>query len=170
MAGPVLIPEVIEPDEKLPPDLVALRNFATLMDEAFHVPGTNIRVGLDPLIGLVPVIGDVISALLSLWIVAGALRHRVPLRKILRMLVNILVDLLVGEIPILGDLFDFAFEENVMNMRILMQYRNRRLPPRSAGQIAGSLALVLLCILAASILSLAGVIALVLWITAQRHA
>jgi hypothetical protein len=164
----VHIPEVIEPDEKLPADLVALRKFSVLMDGVVGVPGTKMRVGLDPVIGLIPGFGDVIGALMSAWIVAGALRHRVPLRRIIRMVFNILVDLVIGEIPVVGDIFDFAFEENVMNMRLLMKYRNRRLPPRSFSQIAGVLALIVMFILLVGILSFAGLIAGVLWITAQR--
>lgn len=163
------IPEVIEPDEKLPPDLVALRKFSILMDEAIGLPGTRFRFGLDPLLGLIPGFGDVISALLSAWIVAGALRHRVPMPKIIRMVFNILLDMLVGEIPLIGDLFDFAFEENVINMRILMQYRNRRLPPRKLSEVAGTVAVIVLVILVVSILSLAALIAGVIWIAAQRH-
>ncbi|MGZ8828917.1 MAG: DUF4112 domain-containing protein [Thermoanaerobaculia bacterium] len=164
----VHIPEVIEPDEKLPADLVALRKFSVLMDGAVAIPGMKMRVGLDPVLGLIPGFGDVIAALMSAWIVAGALRHRVPLRRIMRMVFNILADLLIGEIPVIGDIFDFAFEENVMNMRILMKYRNRRLPPRSFSQIAGVLALIVMCILLVGILSLAGLVAGVLWITAHR--
>ncbi len=163
------IPEVIEPDEKLPADLVALRKFSILMDEAVGVPGTSFRFGLDPLLGLVPGVGDVISALLSAWIVAGALRHRVPMLKITRMVFNILVDLVIGEIPILGDLFDLAFEENVMNMRILMQYRNRRLPPRKASEIAAVLVVIVLIILAFGILTLAAMIAGLIWLAAHRN-
>ena len=165
----VFIPEVIEPDEKLPGDLVALRRFALVMDELVALPGTKFRFGLDGLLGLVPGVGDVISALLSAWIVAGALRHRVPMPKIGRMVFNILLDLLIGEIPFLGDLFDFEFEENVMNMRILMQHRNRKLPPRSTSQIVAVLAVIVLLILLVGILSLAAVIAGVVWITSKRN-
>jgi hypothetical protein len=164
----VHVPEVIEPDEKLPADLVALRKFAVLMDEAIAIPGTGRRVGLDAGLGLIPVVGDVISALMSAWIIAGALRHRVPLRKVMRMVFNVLLDLVVGEIPILGDIFDIAFEENMMNMRLLMQYRNRRLPPRSMGQIAGVISVIVLFLIAAGFLSIAGVVAAILWIAAQR--
>ncbi|MGZ5494246.1 MAG: DUF4112 domain-containing protein, partial [Thermoanaerobaculia bacterium] len=102
----VHIPEVIEPDEKLPADLVALRKFSVLMDGAVAIPGMKMRVGLDPVLGLIPGFGDVIAALMSAWIVAGALRHRVPLRRIMRMVFNILADLLIGEIPVIGDIFD----------------------------------------------------------------
>lgn len=163
------IPEVIEPDEKLPADLVALRKFSILMDQAVGVPGTSFRFGLDPLLGLVPGVGDVISALLSAWIVAGALRHRVPTLQIIRMVFNILADLVIGEIPLVGDLFDFAFEENVMNMRILMRYRNRRLPPRRASAIAAVLVVIVLIILAFGILTLAAMVAGLIWLAAHRN-
>lgn len=136
MADRVLIPEVIEPDEKLPADLVALRKFAFYMDEAFVIPGTRIRVGIDALLGLIPGVGDVIGALLSTWIIAGALRHRVPASKIGRMILNIAIDLIVGSVPVAGDVFDFLYEENMKNMRLLEAHRDRRRPPRSMLSIA----------------------------------
>lgn len=167
--GTVHIPEVIEPDEKLPADLVALRKFSILMDEAVGVPGTKFRFGLDPILSLVPGIGDVISALLSAWIVVGALRHRVPMRKICLMVFNILLDMTLGEIPLLGNLFDVVFEENVINMRILMRHRNRRLPPRKLSEVAGTVAVIVLVIIVVGILSVAALIAGVIWIAAQRN-
>lgn len=138
MARKVIIPEVIEPDEKMPPDLLVLRRFARLMDEQFAVPGTSIRFGIDPALGLIPVVGDAVAALLSTWIILGALRHRVPMRRVFRMIFNIVLDFAVGSIPVLGDVFDFLFEENMMNLEILMKYRDRRRPPRTAMQMAGA--------------------------------
>lgn len=164
----VHIPDVIEPDEKLPQDLVALRKFARLMDEAFPLPGTNIRVGLDAVIGLIPGIGDVVGGVLSTWIVVGALRHRVPPSIIARMVLNICIDLLFGAVPVAGDVFDFLFEENMKNMRLLEKHRDRRQPPRSTTQIALVAALILAFILLIALLLVAAVVALVVWLIAQR--
>jgi hypothetical protein len=164
----VHIPEVIEPDEKLPPDLVALRKFSVLLDEAIRIPGTKRSVGLDAGIGLIPGIGDVISGLMSTWIIVGALRHRVPMPKILRMIGNVLIDLAIGAIPVLGDVFDFVFEQNVMNMRLLMAHRNRRLPPRRTTEVAAAAIFIVIVIVAFALLGLASMVAAILWITEQR--
>ena len=169
MTPEVHIPEVIEPDEKLPADLVALRKFAILMDEALPVPGTGRRIGLDAGLGLIPGVGDIISAILSAWIIAGALRHRVPVPHILRMIFYVVLDLIVGEVPILGDIFDFAFEENVINMRILMKYRNRRVPPRTMSEVAAVVILIVIFLIAIGIVALVGVFAFVLWLISQRN-
>src|SRR5690349_14858720 len=144
MPDKVHIPEVVEPDSALPRDLVALRRFAFLMDEAFSLPGTKVRVGLDAVLGLIPGIGDIIGALLSTWIIAGALRHRVPARHIVRMVFNVAVDLLFGAVPVAGDVFDFLYEENMMNMRLLEKHRDRQRPPRSPAQIAFVLGAIIL--------------------------
>jgi Domain of unknown function (DUF4112) len=162
------IPEVIEPDEKLPADLVAMRRFARLMDEAFSLPGTRFHVGLDPLLGLVPGIGDVAGAVLSTWIVVGALRHRVRPLVVARMILNILIDLVLGAVPVAGDLFDFLYEENMKNMRLLERYRDRRRPPRSTRQIALVVVAIVAFILAAAILIVIGLIAVVLWVLGRR--
>lgn len=167
-AEKVHIPEVVEPDEALPPDLVALRKLARLMDEALPVPGTNRRIGLDAGLSVIPVVGDIVGALFSVTIIAGALRHRVPLVRVMGMVAYVLIDMLVGEVPILGTIFDWLFEENVINMRTLLKYRNRKLPPRSAGEIGGVMALIIGLIVVVGLLSLAGAIALVIWMAAQR--
>lgn len=164
MADKVHIPDVIEPDEKLPKDLVALRRFAFLMDEAFVIPGTRIRVGLDALIGLVPGIGDVIGAVMSGWIIVGGVRHRVPVRVILRMILNVAIDLLFGSVPLAGDVFDFLYEENVMNMRLLEKHRDRRRPPRSPGQMTGLAILVIASIFVMALVIVVGMIAIGLWL------
>ena len=169
MPGPkYIIPEVIEPDEKLPRDLVALRKFAYFMDEAVAIPGTSQRVGFNGLITLVPGIGPVIGAILSTWIVFGALRHRVGLRHVIRMVINILLDLFIGEIPIFGDIFDIAFEESMRNVRLLLRYRDRSRPPRSFAGIAFAASIVVFIIVCAAILAVAALILVIIWIANQR--
>jgi hypothetical protein len=162
------IPDVVEPDEKLPKDLVALRRFAYFMDEAFQVPGTRFRIGADALLGLIPGIGDVIAGVMSTWIIVGALRHRVRPWIILRMIINVLADLLFGAVPVAGDVFDFMFEENVANMRLLEKHRDRHHPPRTTGQIALVAALIFGLVIAFALGVVAAVIALALWLIGQR--
>lgn len=164
MSGKVHIPEVIEPDEKLPRDLVALRRFAYLMDEAFQIPGTRIRVGIDALVGLIPGIGDVIGAVMSAWIIVGGVRHRVPSRVIARMILNVAIDLIFGAVPVAGDVFDFLFEENVKNMRLLEKHRDRRRTPRSPGQMTFLAFLVMALVFVMALMIVIGVVATAVWL------
>jgi hypothetical protein len=164
----IFIPEVIEPDEKLPADLVALRHFARLMDEAVPIPGMKKRIGLDAGLSLIPGVGEVIGAVLSTWIIAGALRHRVPLMRIGRMVLYILLDMSIGSIPVVGTVFDWLFEENVINLNALLLHRDRTRPPRSFKAIAGAAVIILIVILGFSTLMLAGVFAAIIWITSKR--
>lgn len=168
MPDKIHIPEVIEADEKLPADLVALRRFAFYLDEAFSIPGTPFKVGLDALLGLVPGIGDIIGGLLSTWIVIGALRHRVPAMVIARMVVNIGIDLLFGAVPVAGDMFDFLYEENVKNMRLLEKHRDRRRPPRSAGAIAFVAACIVLLVLGMATAMAFVLVAIAAWAIGRR--
>jgi Domain of unknown function (DUF4112) len=120
------------PPGPLPRDLVALQRFATLMDEQFAIPGLGTRIGLDALIGFVPGVGDAGGALLSSWIILGALRHRVPAVHVLRMVLNVALDTVVGAVPVLGDVFDIFFKENVDNVALIVRHRDPTRPPRRA--------------------------------------
>lgn len=149
--------ELYEPDESLPRDLVALRRFARLMDNAVQIPGTNRGVGLDAALGLIPGFGDAAGAIFSLWVIVGALRHRVPFRVVSRMIGGILLDLVVGTIPVVGDVFDFLFTENIQNVELLIQHRNRQRPPRGLREAATALGFIvaaLVVLLAATVVTL----------------
>jgi hypothetical protein len=98
---------------------------ATLLDTAILIPGTNIRFGLDALIGLVPGIGDVITTALSLYIVHEARMLGAPGLIIARMLGNVALDGVVGAVPLLGDAFDVLWRANKRNMRLLQEWIRR---------------------------------------------
>jgi hypothetical protein len=93
-----------------------------ILDELVTVPGTSIRVGLDPIIGLIPVIGDVTAAAVGAWLIAEAARFGIPRVVLGRMIANLLLDLGIGAIPIVGDLYDFAFRSNSRNLELFRRH------------------------------------------------
>jgi hypothetical protein len=95
------------------------RTIANLLDDAVRVPGTDRKIGIDPLVGLLPIAGDAVMAALSGYVVAEAIRLDVPRETVLQMIGNVLVDFLGGSIPVIGDLFDAAFKANVRNVQLL---------------------------------------------------
>jgi hypothetical protein len=99
--------------------LAGLRRIAELLDNAFVVPGTSYRVGLDPIIGLLPGIGDLVSPLFTIGMMLQARELGVPRVVQARMLVNVAIDTLVGVVPVFGDLFDFAWKSNEKNLALL---------------------------------------------------
>jgi hypothetical protein len=103
-----------------------LERFARLMDSQFRIPGTQIRLGLDGLIGLIPGVGDAAAAALASYVFAEALALKVSKRTIVRMLINSGVDLMFGVIPVVGDLFDIGFKSNAMNARLVLADVERR--------------------------------------------
>ena len=96
-----------------------LTHLARLMDVQFRLPGTKFRFGLDGLIGLIPGVGDVIGTAVSAWIILEARRLGASRWTLTRMAGNVLLEMVVGTIPLVGDLFDFAFKANVRNLRML---------------------------------------------------
>jgi Domain of unknown function (DUF4112) len=99
-----------------------LRGIEILLDEAFSIPGTSIRFGIDGIIGLVPGIGDVLAGILSLVIPLAAWIRGVPYVTLVRMAVNIGIGVLVGTIPVLGDAFDIFWKANRRNYRLLTRH------------------------------------------------
>jgi hypothetical protein len=114
--------------------LAQVRWLATLLDDAFRIPGTPLRFGWDSVLGFVPGLGDVVTSALSLLIVHHAWQTGASKPMLARMIVNIGLDFAVGAIPFFGDVFDFAFKANRRNARLLEQHFDRqrnRLRPRS---------------------------------------
>jgi hypothetical protein len=125
--------------------VATLRRVARLLDSAMQVPGTSFRFGLDPILGLVPGIGDLVSPLFTLGIIWQARDLGVPRVVLMRMIVNVAIDTLVGIIPIAGDLFDFAWKSNDMNMALLERHAYEERPPSAGdwGFVIAAVAIVL---------------------------
>ena len=99
-----------------------LRQVAELYDAGIRIPGTRFHIGLDPIIGLIPGLGDLIGAGVALWIVAEAIRLGASGFVLFRMLVNIAIDTLGGAIPVAGDIFDAFWKANLKNVRLLERH------------------------------------------------
>lgn len=99
-----------------------LNTIARLMDSLFAIPGTRIRLGLDAIIGLVPVVGDVLAQIIAGYIIWEAKQLGVSKLTLWRMAANTLIDTAIGAVPIVGDAFDVAFRANMKNLRLLQRH------------------------------------------------
>ena len=106
--------------------LARLEAVAKLLDVAFILPGTKIRYGVDGLIGLIPVVGDLIATAFSLWLVREARALGAPWHITARMLGNVAVQGVVGAVPVAGDAFDVLFRANMRNARLLRRWLDRQ--------------------------------------------
>jgi hypothetical protein len=113
----------IHPDRNPAPD-DPLELLAYWLDSAFQIPGLRWRFGLDPLIGLIPGLGDLTSTFMSLFILGAAVRYGVPKITLLRMGLNLGLDFAIGAIPVVGDLFDAWWKANLRNMELLRRARS----------------------------------------------
>jgi len=102
--------------------LERVRKTATLLDDAVKIPGTDIGVGLDPLLGVAPVSGDLVAGAISMYIVAEAARLGVPRETLLRMTVNVGVDVAVGSVPVVGTIIDALWQANEQNVSRIEEY------------------------------------------------
>ena len=121
-ASSALVPEVGTVPRR---QLDRLRRVGWLLDNSLPIPGTRFRLGIDQIIGLVPGIGDLVGGVLSLYIIVEASRMGAPRSLLARMGWNVAVDTLVGEVPVLGDLFDIGFKANIRNLALLDGYLQR---------------------------------------------
>jgi len=93
-----------------------------VLDELVSVPGTPIKVGLDPVIGLLPVAGDAVAALVGTWVIVEASRFGIPRVVLGRMIMNLVADLGIGAIPLLGDIYDVLFRSNTRNLDLFRRH------------------------------------------------
>lgn len=126
--------------------LAALRKWSVLLDSAFRVPGTRLTFGLDPILGLIPGLGDLATPFFSVLLLLHAVRLRIPRAVQLRMLMNAAIDLGIGAIPLVGDFFDFGWKANVRNLALLERHAR---PGAKADRSDWVFVLVVLALLAA---------------------
>jgi uncharacterized protein DUF4112 len=139
-------------------NLDLLRRWAVLLDAAFRVPGTNIRFGLDALLGLVPGLGDLSTPVFAIAIIATGLRMRVPLVVQARMVLNAAIDMLIGLVPLAGDLVDVAWKANLRNMALLERHARPGVAPSK-----GDYVFVYVCVIALVFIAVAPIV-IIVWL------
>jgi uncharacterized protein DUF4112 len=128
--------------------LDALRRYAVLLDSQFRVPGTNIRFGLDAIVGLIPGLGDISTPVFAALLLIQGVRMRLPLVVQARMVLNAALDMLLGFVPVLGDLADIGFKANLRNLALLERHSTRGVPPSRADYIFVLVFLIILAFVA----------------------
>jgi Domain of unknown function (DUF4112) len=119
------IDDLVPDFDALPLDLQALVRYVRFMDAAFRVPVIDVRVGADAIVGVVPVVGDVLGGVLSLYIFIVAVKYGVPPGILLRMAFKTVLDLGLGSLPVVGDLFDVLYRDKLANVHLLLEHRTR---------------------------------------------
>ncbi len=99
--------------------LIRLKRLSERLDDTFTIPGTKYKIGIEALIGAVPIIGDLIGGILASYIMYSGMKMGAPPRIIARMAVNIAIDFAIGSIPIIGDLFDLVWKANKKNVELI---------------------------------------------------
>lgn len=143
------------------PNLRWVEKVTELMDSKYRLPGTNFRFGLDPILGLIPFLGDAVSFGISSALLLSMWKHGASGEVKARMSVNIILDLLIGSIPVIGSIFDFYFKGNERNLRLLKRHYESGAYPGSGKGVIWLAALILILVLA---LAAWGLIALLKWI------
>ncbi len=146
-----------------PAHLQRLRGYVNLLETAFRVPGTRIRFGADAVLGLVPGLGDVMGGILSAVIVGEAVRAGVPRPVLLRMFLTVALDVIVGAVPVAGDIFDVFHKAGVRNLALLERYHEH--PDRTSAATRRGLVILAagVGLVAAAGMALAVASAIILW-------
>lgn len=136
---------------------------ARLLDTAIRIPGTNIRLGLDAVLGLIPGAGDAVGALLSSYIILAAARQGAPRAVLLRMIGNVAIDSVIGAVPVLGDIFDIAFKSNARNAALLERVAVQPEAVAKSSRRVGILLVVGLLVVLFALATLGFLVARLLW-------
>ena len=99
-----------------------MRFVANLLDDSIRVPGTDFRIGIDPILGILPGAGDAVAAAMSVYIVLESARLGVPFLTLLRMMANVTLDFAIGSVPVIGTLFDAAWKANQTNVELAVEH------------------------------------------------
>jgi len=135
-----------------PDRLRGLDTLARALDSVARLPGTNVRFGLDALLGLVPGVGDLAGAAIAGYVVLAAARLGAPRAVLLRMLLNVAIDTLVGSVPLVGDAFDVAWRANTRNVTLLQRHlADPGATKAASGAVVGGVLLGLVLLLAAGL-------------------
>ena len=145
-----------------PVALDALRRWAVLLDSAFRIPGTRIRFGLDAIIGLIPGLGDISTPTFAGLLLLQAVRMRLPVVIQARMVLNAALDMLLGLVPILGDLVDVGWKANLRNLALLERHARPGVPPSR-----GDYLFVWICLALLALIAITPVV-LIVWLVSQR--
>lgn len=120
---------MLESPEDKDAQLIRLKRFATWLDDLIPIPGTDQRIGLDAIIGFIPVVGDVFTSVTALYIFREAWKLGVPKATLIRMMWNIGTDFILGAVPVVGDLYDVYLKSNLKNVRLLIEHLERDIEP-----------------------------------------
>lgn len=138
--------------------LARLKRVAFILDDAFEIPIIRRRIGVDALLGLVPFAGDAVGGALSTWVIYNGYRLGASWPTLIRMLGNVFIEMLVGAIPFLGDLFDMGFKANQRNVRLLLAYG------RDANAVERRSALLAILVIGGLGIALLGSVVLIGWL------
>ena len=144
-----------------PNDLRWVEEITRLMDTKFRLPGTRFRFGLDPIIGLLPVVGDVVTLIISGGLVLYMVKYGASGKVVILMVINLFLDATIGSIPIIGSIFDFFYKSNTRNINLLKQHYQEG---KHQGSGLGILLLVALVLLGLIFLLLWGLWTVVSWL------
>lgn len=128
--------------------LTHVERIARLLDSEYRFPGTRFRFGLDPIVGLIPGVGNLATSLVSCLLVWTMMKHGASGNVVARMAVNVALDSLIGAIPVVGNLFDFAYKANQRNVELLRRHYREGAYQGSGKGILLGVAVVLFAILA----------------------